>query len=49
MGLRAYLRTRRQRKARKLYEREKAQRQSQSDEAMQKTADGAKTLGSGLG
>jgi hypothetical protein len=49
MGLRAYLRTRRQRKARKRYEREQAQRQSQNDDATQKVADGAKTLGSGLG
>jgi len=49
MNLREFLRTRRQRKARKRYEREKAQRQSQNDEAMEKVAEGAKTLGGGLG
>lgn len=49
MKLRELLRTRRQRKARKRYEREKAQRQSQNEEAMDKVADGAKTLSGGLG
>jgi hypothetical protein len=49
MKLREFLRTRRQRKARKRYEREKARRQSQNDEAIDKVADGAKTLGGGLG
>ena len=50
MGLREFLRTRRQRKAREHYEREKALRDSQNDEkAMDRVADGAKTLGGGLG
>ncbi len=49
MNLRAFLRQRRQRKARKRYEREKALRASQNDEAIGKVAEGAKTLGSGLG
>jgi hypothetical protein len=49
MSLRDFLRTRRQRKARKRYEREKAQRKNQNDEAMEKVAEGAKTLGGGLG
>ena len=49
MSLREFLRTRRQRKARKRYEREKALRASQNDDAMKKVAEGAKTLGSGLG
>jgi len=49
MKLREFLRTRRQRKARKRYEREKAQRQSQNGEAIDKVAEGAKTLGGGLG
>lgn len=49
MSLREVLRARRQRNARKRYEREKAERQSQNGEAMEKVAEGAKTLGGGLG
>ena len=53
MSLREFLRTRRQRKARKGYEREKAQRQNQNDDAMERVAAAADKLGgmggSGLG
>ena len=50
MSLRELIRTRRQRKARKRYEREKSLRDRQNDEkAMDRVADGAETLGSGLG
>ena len=50
MSLREFLRTRRQRKAGKRYERDKALRDSQNDQkAIDRVADGAKTLGSGLG
>jgi hypothetical protein len=53
MSLREFLRTRRQRKARKRYEREKALRASQSDDAVERIAEGAKKFsgwgGGGLG
>jgi hypothetical protein len=49
MKLREFLRARRERKARKRYEREKSWRESQDDKALKKVADGAKTLGGGLG
>ena len=50
MNLREYLRTRRQRKARKRYEREKAIRAAQQDEeAMDRAAELGKTMSSTLG
>ena len=50
MNLREFLRTRRQRKARKRYEREKALRQSRDDEALERVTEGAKNyFGGGLG
>ena len=50
MSLREFLRTRRQRRARKRHNREKALRDSQNDEkAIDRVADGAKTLSGGLG
>jgi hypothetical protein len=46
MSLRTFLRTRRQRKARKRYEREKALRESQTEDALERVAEAAKKLGS---
>jgi len=50
MNVREYLRTRRQRKARKRYQREKAIRAAQQDEkAIDRAAELGKTMSGGLG